>query len=242
LEDVAFSRRGHRTPDPPRIDVAFVGVDLGQRVDPTCLVVADPQPRLTGRRIEVRQYGDGSLRLEEEIATYYVIRHIERLPLGLDYTAVGRRLAEAVAWIRNRKPNRTVRLHIDQTGLGKPVIDLLRSQLAGVRKTTITGAILTATDRLDGLYASPEVRVGKQFLATRTLTLAELDRIHLPDTDEARLLLEELKSFEGRVRDTGSFSVEAKVGSHDDLVISLALACLFDPLKQRVKRGPSIWR
>jgi hypothetical protein len=31
-------------------------------------------------------------------------------------------------------------------------------------------------------------------------------------------------------------------GFHDDLIIALGLAVLFDPFKQRVKRGPSVSR
>jgi hypothetical protein len=54
-------------------------------------------------------------------------------------------------------------------------------------------------------------------------------------------LADELKTFQVRAITRG-IQAEAMSGFHDDLVIALGLATLFDPFLQKVRRGPSPWR
>ena len=101
------------------------GVDVGQKVDPTAIALAETETRTSpeGR---------------EEV--HFTIRYLQRLPLGTSYVEVARRLTEIVANLREqaRRDGRTVdvaghRVFLDATGVGKPVADLLAS--AGLRVT-----------------------------------------------------------------------------------------------------------
>jgi hypothetical protein len=78
-------------------------------------------------------------------------------------------------------------------------------------------------------------------LVSRLTALFQRDRIELPDTDESRALAEELKAFQVRATTRG-LQAEAMGGYHDDLIIALGLAVLFEPFLGKVKRGPSLWR
>lgn len=66
--------------------------------------------------------------------------------------------------------------------------------------------------------------------------LLDSDRIDFPAESEA--LVEELKAFRG-TRTTRGLRAEAEPGAHDDLVIALALAVLFEPHGQKVERVPN---
>lgn len=46
-----------------------------------------------------------------------------------------------------------------------------------------------------------EVKLGKAFLVTRIHTLLQTNRVHLPESEEARILAEELMEYEIKVSD-----------------------------------------
>jgi len=94
-----------------------IGVDIGQRRDPTAICVAETQRRPSGKATE----------------EHYLIRHLERLPLGTPYPEVARRLAEIATRTRERGRD-TPRLYLDATGVGQPVVDVLRADVS-VRST-----------------------------------------------------------------------------------------------------------
>ena len=56
-------------------------------------------------------------------------------------------------------------------------------------------------------------------------------KIHLPKTEEALALQEELINYTIKVNDNANFEFGAfKVGTHDDLVTALGLACLSEDI------------
>lgn len=134
-----------------------------------------------------------------------------------------------------RKPNYAPRLWlvVDATGVGRPVVDILRDALHGIRVYLIP-ATFTHGDRLD--QGGGEWRVGKAFLVSRLQSLFQTSRIKLPaDHREAAAMANELISYELKVSEQGNDTYGAfKVGTHDDLVTALGLAVLRDP------PGPSI--
>jgi hypothetical protein len=231
----------------------MIGCDIGQVVDPTAIVIAEPVERPTGKKIERNRVAVGagfSLDIEDEIATYYLVRHLERLPLGTAYPEVARHLAELVGTLRMRQDEedatpppwaRKVRVFADATGVGRPVVDLLRSALRGVRNVSLTAVSITGTDHREGGFGSHEIRVGKAYLTSRLQALLQTHRIKLPETEAAQALADELRDFEIRVSDRGTFGAGARPGHHDDLVIALALATLEEPRLARIRRGRSPW-
>ena len=214
-----------------------IGIDIGQRQDPTALCVA------------------------ERADDHFVVRHLERLELGTPYPAVAQRIAHVYAGVLERvaadifeararevgsfadersfaelerQARERVWILVDATGVGTPVIDLLRES-GGLQAARITGVFLTAGERCALRPHDTEGRVGKAYLVSRLQALIQSRRIALPRTAEARALADELLNYEIRVDEqtallqAGAF----KTGTHDDLATALGLACLLDTTTYR---------
>ncbi len=198
-----------------------VGVDLGQKMDPTALVVMEAQRRgwewryapddAAGVLGKARRWRTGG-------EVHYVARMVQRLPLGTTYPEVARRLAEMDC--RLRAMGHYPIFWVDATGVGKPVVDLLRARGVSLRAVYLTGSD-QVTEGPDG-----EVRLGKALLVSRLQVLLQSEQIHLPVTPEAAVLVQELMNYEIRVNESANAQFGAfKVGSHDDLATALGLAC-----------------
>lgn len=189
-----------------------IGVDLGQRHDPTAICVCEVERR--GYTLNERGRPTGG-------EYHYLIRHLERLPLGTPYPAVVDRLVEIYRKLTASK--HSVRIWMDATGLGQPVVDLLES--AGL---PVTPVYLTSSDK--AVEEGRELRLGKALLVSRLQVLLQSGRIHLPKTREAEVLIEELLNYEIRVTDNANPVFGAfKTGTHDDLATALGLACWQKP-------------
>lgn len=111
-----------------------------------------------------------------------------------------------------------MKLYVDATGVGQPVMDLLKG--AGVRATAV---YFTHGDRRTKDDAG--IKLGKAYLVSRLQALLQTERIHLPDTPEARQLAKELLDYEIRIEENANDKYGAfKVGTHDDMVTALGLA------------------
>jgi hypothetical protein len=193
----------------------MVGIDIGQRVDPTAIAVAELDERRTDAG-----------RLED----HYLIRHLERLPLQTPYPTVADRLAQIVAGVKANS-GRVPEVRVDATGVGLPVCDVLTA--AGV---SVTPCFFTHGDRLIEETQPARISVGKAYLVSRLQALLQTGRIHLPHTAEADALAKELLDFEIKIDEDGNDRYGAfRVGTHDDLVTALGLAVLIPP------PGPGIW-
>jgi hypothetical protein len=112
----------------------FVGLDLGQVSDFSALAVLERHPAVT---------------LAEK--PDYALWHLRRFPLGTPYTEI----VPAVAALRGSEPLRQAPLVVDQTGVGRAVVDMLRQSACGVIPVTITGGHAT-TVTADGSYHVPK--------------------------------------------------------------------------------------
>jgi hypothetical protein len=73
--------------------------------------------------------------------------------------------------------------------------------------------------------ANGQITLGKAWMVSRLQALLQTERLHLPETSEARQLAKELLDFEIRVDENANDLYGAfKVGAHDDLVTALGLA------------------
>lgn len=194
-----------------------IGADIGQKVDPTAIAVAEQQWRTEADRRE----------------DYYVIRYLQRLPLGTPYPQVAERLTELVANVRARaradlpaglsaetyEARAHLTLYVDATGVGQPVVDLLAH--VGV---TARPVYFTHGDRRT-VQHDQSVTLGKAWLVSRLQALLQTGRILLPKTAEADVLARELQTYEIKVDENANEKYGAfKVGTHDDLVTALGLA------------------
>ena len=133
---------------------------------------------------------------------------IEQFPLGLEFKDITGQL--------DKYCQRADWAFVDQSGVGDPVVEHLRdthgTKIIGIR---ITGG---KTARTGGR----QWRVGKGMLMEYLMrALIEKIKVTAPDPGRTQLR-EELKDFEqyqGRTLKWG-----AKPGSHDDIVLALALA------------------
>ena len=92
----------------------FVGLDLGQAQDFTALAVL-ARPRLTGRESVA------------ERKPPYAVPHLQRFPLGTPYPAI----VPAVVDLLRTPQLRGSMLVVDQTGVGRAVVDMLTDAMKG---------------------------------------------------------------------------------------------------------------
>jgi hypothetical protein len=177
----------------------YVGLDLGKKVDFTAVAVVE--------------------RVEQPVAwmppTYLGlrVRHLERMALGTPYLEVAKRVREVV---RHPKLGGRVHLTVDATGVGGPVVEMLRGA-CGMTAVTITGGE-KAHGVGDGQWCVPKVDLmtGIQLLLERReLKIAKAMK-------EAGTLVKELLDM--RLAIGGRMGAEG-AGQHDDLVMAVALAC-----------------
>jgi hypothetical protein len=188
-----------------------VGLDLGQTTDYTALAVVE-RPLVTL---------DG--------VPPYALRHLQRFRLGTAYTAI----VPAVARLVTMPPIvGCVTLVVDQTGVGRPVVDLLRQAVACqlVPITITAGQSISTTD--DG-----SVRVPKRDLVCCLQVLLQARRLRVARSlPETKTLVRELENFRVKITEAANEVFEAwRHGQHDDLVLAAALACWWS---ERGSYGP----
>jgi hypothetical protein len=222
-------------------DVA-IGLDVGQRVDPTAIVVAESVQRETGRIIHSDAYHREHLQCgpaphcRYETETQFIAHSIGRLPLGTSYPQVAVEVANVVEGLNAQGIEPTLR--VDATGVGQPLVDILRDGLLAKRYRLVE-VVFTGGDHLEG-GARSRVRVPKWLLVSRLQALIQTQRIRLPRSPEAKALARELETFEVRISETAAITGGAfRTGSHDDLVVALGLAVLLDPTAYMAYFAPS---
>jgi hypothetical protein len=210
-----------------------LGVDVGKTQDPTAVALAEQIWRPRATEGEGAYEGDAS----PAFVDHYYIRHLERLELGTDYPEIVRTLAQIWRSVRQRLVDQNVgsgqgkpevpglKVYVDATGVGLPVVDMLKE--AGV---PVIPVYFTHGDRRTE-QKDPSgqnyVMLGKAFLVSRMQALLQTNRIHLPKTQEARQLAKELMDYEIKVDTAANDKYGAfKVGTHDDLVTALGLTCV----------------
>jgi hypothetical protein len=183
----------------------YVGMDLGQRRDYTAIAVVE-------RR-------DLTLAYREPKFHSVAVRHVERLALGTPYAAVVARVREIV---QSDALRGDCSLTVDATGVGNPVVEMLRAARIGceICAVTITGGQQPHSH--SGGWSVP-----KQDLFAYIQVLLEKGELRIArDLRGARMLLRELMDVQERLKSNGVTRVGADgYGEHDDLVIALALAC-----------------
>jgi hypothetical protein len=190
-----------------------IGVDLGQRRDYSAVAVVE--------RVKRVQCGFDAVHWawrEKDCADEWVVRHLERMPLGTPYTAVTARIVELA---RNTKLRGERQLVVDATGVGMPVVDMLRAAQpgCGIAAVWITGGL---AERFDGKVW----HVPKLELLARLQTLLETKRLRIAERmREAGTLGRELLDIKSARRASGRLKVGAEgAGEHDDLALAVALA------------------
>ena len=180
-----------------------IGVDIGQKHDPTAICVAEAETRADG--------------------DHFLIRNLERLALGTPYPEVAERI-HRIATRVHEKARATPTVYVDATGVGQPVIDLLQG-LRGPTWHLVDVTFTPGNKRLSGPGNPSRLALGKEYLASRLQALLRDQRIHLPTGPEGRALAAELRNYELRISRNGHARFGAfRSGTHDDLATALGLA------------------
>jgi hypothetical protein len=148
----------------------------------------------------------------------YRVRWLQRYPLGTKYGTICDHVA-ALMW--SPQVGAGARLVVDATGVGVAVTDMLEERgLRNFDRVTITGGAKVARD---GFAWS----VPKRDLVSAVQVLAQNRRLVVsPELPAASTLRRELASFTYKLSDLGHDSYGSwREGSHDDLVLAVALAC-----------------
>ena len=192
---------------PPAIRY-FVGLDLGQVSDFTALAVLE-RPLVSPE--ETLHRGRPT----------YSLRHLRRLPLGTPYPTV----VQSVVSLLAAPFLSGCTLAVDQTGVGRAVVDMLFHALNGrvsclFFPITITAGHLVTYPESGGLHVPKKELVGtlQLLLQTRRLQVART----LPD---GAVLVKELENFRVKITAARNETFESwREGQHDDLVLAVALA------------------
>lgn len=197
--------------------ISVIGVDIGQRRDPTAIAVVEIEYRYA-----VKLEGN-----EPRKESHYMVRCLERLALGTAYPQVARRVGEisrSVKTLTGRGPN----VYVDATGVGQPIVDILKESSPA---SGVWAVYFTHGDRRIENREERTLSLGKAFLVSRLQSLLQFGRLHLPDTPDAEVLAGELLDYEIRIGEDANEKYGAfKVGRHDDLVTALGLAVHKEPI------------
>lgn len=218
-----------------------IGIDIGQQIDNTAIIVTELQLR-DYQRIDP-QRGDVTGGV-----IHYVVRHIERMELRTPYPKVIERLqviyeATEARTIKThyynelelrvlaragktppKPPNLHFACYVDATGVGRPIIDACEEKGMDVYGVTLTGG---EKEIIDGRL----IRLAKQELVSRMQVVLQNHYVHFPHepAEQARLsqaVADELLNYEIKVTENANLKMGVfKTGAHDDLATALGLAC-----------------
>lgn len=183
-----------------------IGVAFGQARSPTAVAVVQ-----------------GERRGPPAPGCHFAVRFLQRLPVGMSYQAVAKRVGEIARNVASRA-HRYPRVFADVTGFGEPILGLMK-----LHGGTVTAVYFNHGDRRVKKQ-SDEVHLGKAWLVARLQVLLQGGTLHIPRTPDTDTLTAELLNFEIQVPEDANDRYGAfRVGRHDDLVTALGLAVQEDP-------------
>lgn len=194
----------------------ILSVDLGQMSDYTAISLLQRAYRRcvapTPRDIAIGAEGDVS------VERIYRLVQLFRPPLRTPYTDISRQIR---ALMDTPQLAGKTDLVVDATGVGRPVIDIMRSLALTPIPITI-GAGYAATKSDDGGYHVP-----KRDIASALQAIFQSRRISVASgLPLAEPFLAEMGAFTLKVKPSGAESFEAwRERDHDDLVLSVGMAC-----------------
>lgn len=212
----------------------FSGFDLGQASDFSALVTTERQERPGLAALRAAWLADKRKDKPPLRSWLYTVRYMRVWDLGTKYTEI----ADDAKLLFGRKPLTGSVLAADYTGVGRPVVDMLREKRvpAALRAVTITGGNAWKLDEATGEYHIPKRDLVSNLLALMELELIKVSACADPRRsaadrakDPAALsdrLKKELQLFTVKQnRKTGHEQFEAWSDSqHDDMVLGLAMA------------------
>lgn len=227
--------------------IISVGVDLGKVRDKSAIVITEYTP------VRVQASGawwvDTGVMPEEKKwtrsvkDTLYTVRMLQSIQLGTSYPDVGRRIAKVCRDLRTQHEAATIHLVLDQTGVGRGPVDIVKELLPTNLQIKLTAVTLTGTNWCQSApLHRPDCSCGKAFMVVRLQSIMQKLLLQLPKGPLIAEVVEEMKRFEVRTKLNGHDTYGAfAVGTHDDLVTALGLSVLGSAHLPGVSIGPRIY-
>jgi hypothetical protein len=225
----------------------FAGLDIGLKVDFTaltlCEVLERPRTDLPPPRAPYH-VDDLPHEVYYHVQRIFQLPHTEALksPRG-QALAVQAVLAAALAAVNAGAAERALHgfdpyeppsldLYMDTTGLGLPMLELVREVLGGheaTRAVTVWPCVFVAGQRE---YDARRGTVGKAHVYRHLQALVSMGRVDLPASDPMTpVLYEEIRAFRFSVDRDGNETLGGAAPVHDDVLCSLALATMIEPVR-----------
>jgi hypothetical protein len=176
----------------------YVGVDLAQARDYTAVAIV------------------------EQIGKVYQVRHLTRMK-DLPYPAIVAAVKKLVTDLEWLPDGIGTQLIVDQTGVGRPVVDLLKDSRLRPIAISITGGDKASCDPND----NKSWRVPKRDLVSNLLVLSQTERLKIAkEMPEAQTLADELLNLHVTIDPRTAHDSYAawRENQHDDLVFAISLA------------------
>jgi hypothetical protein len=190
-------------------------IDIGQAADFTALGGLKRLPVPTGKEKET--YVRGGPEMAREYDDTFQLGYAHRFPLHTPYPEIIHELAQ----VCHRIPG-SFQVVADATGVGRPVVDMMRDAGLPVVGVIITaGAGAAVHDKETGYWKVP-----KRELVTRGQTYLQTGRLKISSKLKlADVIVKEMLAFKMKISSsTGNVSFEAwRDAAHDDLVLMLCM-------------------
>jgi hypothetical protein len=215
---------GWRRADVRARDEWIVGLDVGQSIDPSAICA------LNYKVIPGEHVRDEKNRvLRQTKIERFLVRHLERLPLGMPYP----QQIEHVANLLGREPLVGATFALDFTGCGRPVAD--QFERAGLRPQKI---LITAGNEVT-LNGGDTHHVPKGFLVSGLESRMHSGELKIAaDLMESAALKDELRDFGRKVSESGRVTYNARSGAHDDLILAICIALFIATNRPTTSRQP----
>lgn len=201
----------------------YIGLDLGQTQDPTAIVVVE-------QTVEMGK-GINPITFQPQENVHFDVRHLERM-IGVPYPEVATRVRDIAKRLAGGR--RRPQLVVDGTGVGRPVVDMLRAAGIAASLTAVTIHGGDAETFVDGYY-----RVPKRNLCGRLAVMLQEKELRIAaELPLADVLIRELLNFKVSISKTGhdTYAGDWREREHDDTVLALGLALWW------AKQPKSAWR
>lgn len=188
-------------PEPPSGPEYFLGLDLGQSTDFSALAVVTRE------------------RATAEAVPTFRVDHLERWQRGTSYPAI----VADVGRLVKKPPLKNPILGIDETGVGRAVLDLFRVADPPV-EAQITPFLVhggRAVTKVGNGWHLPKAE-----MASCLQALLQDGRLTIAKVSLRETLKKELTAFRVKVTAAGNETFEAwRESDHDDLVFAVGIAC-----------------
>ena len=203
----------------------FVGLDLGQSNDYSACAILEqelklPQymPMQTSRSIIKGPFIHPPEPITPSVIdNTYLLRYLKRFKLGTPYPYIVQHVFELM-----QEPElvRYGRLIVDKTGVGAPVVDMLKAKKLRPIAIVITGGYHVTTRPGTNEYHVPKADIVSAFAI-----LYHSKRLRMSGKlEEIETLHKEVMNFGYKIHEHGYVSYGAEgAGENDDLVLSVAL-------------------